>query len=76
MLIISVASLTRTEETMEMGTEPGKLVEVMKNKDSIMESNMKTMNTKTTNMKIASRTMKINIIVMKITTGSREVVNV
>ena len=76
MLIISVASLTRTEETMEMGTEPGKLVEVMKNKDSIMESNMKTMNTKTTNMKIASRTMKINIEVMKITTGSREVVNV
>ena len=76
MLIISVASLTRTEETMEMGTEPGKLVEVMKNKDSIMESNMKTMNTKITNMKIASRTMKINIIVMKITTGSREVVNV
>ena len=76
MLIISVASLTRTEETMEMGTEPGKLVEVMKNKDSIMESNMKTMNTKTTNMKIASRTMKINIIVMKITKGSREVVNV
>ena len=76
MLIISVASLTRTEETMETGTEPGKLVEVMKNKDSIMENNMKTMNTKTTNMKIASRTMKINIEVMKITTGSREVVNV
>ena len=48
----------------------GRWKEAMKNEDIIIKNNMKI-----TSMKITNRTMKINIIVMKITTGSSKEAN-
>ena len=53
---------------MEMKMGRGKMA--MMNEDIIIKNNMKI-----TSMKITSRTMKISIIVMKITTGSSKEAN-
>ena len=62
---INRTSRDRIEGTMAVEMNMGRGKVAMKNEDIIIKNNMKT-----TSMKITSRTMKINIIVMKITTSS------
>ena len=67
---INRTSRDRIGGMMAVGMDMGRWKEAMKNEDIIIKNNMKI-----TSMKITSRTMKINIIVMKITTGSSKEAN-
>ena len=67
----SRTSRVRIGGMMVVGTEKGRLKEAVKNEDKIIKSNMKTMSARKTR-----RTMRINIIITKIITGSSKLANV